>query len=78
VSRRRKLPPLPPGHVRQVATVVICTNEDQHPRIPIATVTGAPLPGQDPAAIWHQEVRGAAVDEWMDGTTGWRTYARYE
>jgi hypothetical protein len=73
VSRRRKLPPLPPGHIRTFLSVVVCTDGDQHARAKIADLSGAALPGEDPSLLWQQLEHGESVDAWMT-TNGSRTY----
>lgn len=74
MSRRRKLPPLPEGHVRTFLAAVVCTDRGQHPRARIADLSGAALPGEDPSLCWAEYVLGEPVTEWM-AADGWRTYA---
>lgn len=73
MSRRRKLPPLPDGHVRTFLAAVVCTDAGQHARARIADVSGAALPGQDPSHCWVEYVLGEPVEQWM-AADAWRTY----
>jgi hypothetical protein len=73
VSRRRKLPDLPPGQVRTFSIAVVCTDRGQHPEAGIASLSGAPLPGQDPGLVWQQAEHGEPVTSWMQ-PDGWRTF----
>jgi len=73
MSRRRKLPALPPGYIRHFAVSVICTDGDQHSPARIADVTGAALPGEDPSVMWRQSEQGKTVTARM-ADDGWRTF----
>jgi hypothetical protein len=73
VSRRRKLPPMPPGYIRAFSIAVVCTGHDRHPRAAIANLSGAALPGGDPADMWQQTQHGESVTGWMQAD-GWRTF----
>lgn len=73
MSRRRKLPPLPEGHIRTFLVKVICTDRGEHAPAKIADLSGAALPGQNPSQCWVQYVKGEPAEQWM-GADAWRTY----
>lgn len=73
MSRRRKLPPLPERYIRTFLAAIVCTDRGQHPRARIADVSGAALPGEDPALCWVAYERGDVMETWMQAD-GWRTY----
>ena len=73
MSRRRKLPPLAPGYIRAFSIAVVCTDRGQQPEAGIANLSGAPLPGQDPALIWQQTEHGEPVTGWQHAD-GFRTF----
>ena len=73
MSRRRKLPPLPPGYIRTFLSVAVCTDRGQHARAKIADLSGAALPGEDPSLLWQQLEHGEPAGTWMTAD-GSRTY----
>jgi hypothetical protein len=51
VSRRRKLPPLPPGYIRTSPVAIVCTDRKQYAEAAITTLSGAGLPGEGPSPM---------------------------
>jgi hypothetical protein len=73
LSRRRELPPLPPGYVRSFLAAIVCTGRQSHAEARLADVSGAALPGEDPSLCWVAYERGDVMDTWM-AADGMRTY----
>ena len=51
MSRRRKLPPLPPGYIRTSPVAIMCTDRKQYAEAAITTLSGARLPGEGPSPM---------------------------
>lgn len=73
MSRRRTIPPLQPGYHRVFLALICCTDKGQHARARIGDLSGAALPGEDPAISWAYYEQGELVEPRM-GPDGWRTY----